>query len=104
MRVVIDTNVFYSSFFGGNPARIIELWKQEKFILCVSESILDEYIRILQAAGLPDERDLTELLTFFSTGFNLIFARETLTITAIKEDPDDNKFVECAVALNADVI
>ena len=27
MRIVLDTNVFISSFFGGNPRTIIDLWK-----------------------------------------------------------------------------
>ena len=27
IKVVIDTNVFVSSFFGGNPRKVIDLWK-----------------------------------------------------------------------------
>jgi len=28
MKMVIDTNVFVSSFFGGHPRRIIDLWRE----------------------------------------------------------------------------
>ncbi|MEW6201083.1 MAG: putative toxin-antitoxin system toxin component, PIN family, partial [bacterium] len=42
MKVVIDTNVFVSSFFGGNPRRIIDLWSKGKITLCLSKDILDE--------------------------------------------------------------
>ncbi|MFH1025416.1 MAG: PIN domain-containing protein, partial [Nitrospirota bacterium] len=35
MRVVIDTNVFVSSLFGGNPRKVIDLWKEEKITLCL---------------------------------------------------------------------
>ncbi len=104
MRVVIDTNVFVSSFFGGNPRKIIDLWKQEQITLCLSQAILDEYVEVLQRIGLKNESELRELLTLLSTGFNLHFIRKTPRIKIVKNDPDDDKFLECAVALNADVI
>jgi predicted nucleic acid-binding protein len=48
IRGAIDTNVFVSSFFGGNPKKIIDLWKNEEIVLCLSKDILDEYIDVLQ--------------------------------------------------------
>jgi len=39
MRVVIDTNVFVSSFFGGTPRKIIDLWKNRDITLCLSRDI-----------------------------------------------------------------
>ena len=101
MRVVVDTNVFISSFFGGNPRKVIELWKQKKIILCLSSDILDEYVEVLQRMGLKDEKELSELLALFAKGFNILFTAKTPTIKAVVEDPDDNKFIECAVALDA---
>ncbi len=104
MKVVIDTNIFVSSFFGGNPRRIIDLWKKEEISLCLSNAILDEYIDVLQRIGLKDERELEELLALFSKGFNILFTTKTQKLKIIKNDPDDNKFIECAVALKANVI
>lgn len=104
MKVVIDTNVFVSSFFGGNPGKIIDLWKKEEATLCLSKDILDEYIEVLRRIGLEDEDELEELLSLFSKGFNMIFTTKTPKITLVDEDPDDDKFIECAVALKADVI
>ena len=52
MRVVIDTNVFISSFFGGNPRKIIDLWRKEKITLCLSGDILEEYTKVLKRIGL----------------------------------------------------
>lgn len=104
MKIVIDTNVFVSSFFGGNPRKIIDLWKKEKITLCLSHVILDEYIDVLGRVGLKDEAELEELLSLFSRGFNLIFTTKTPKIKIVKNDPDDDKFIECAVALKADVI
>jgi putative PIN family toxin of toxin-antitoxin system len=104
MKVVIDTNIFVSSFFGGNPLRIIDLWKKGEITLCLSKDILDEYIRVLQRIGLKDENELEELLSLFSKGFNVLFTTKTPKIRVVKDDPDDDKFIECAVALKADVI
>ncbi|MBI4690325.1 MAG: putative toxin-antitoxin system toxin component, PIN family, partial [Nitrospirae bacterium] len=52
-RVVIDTNVFVSSFQNpeGNPQKIIDLWKRGVFILCISEEIIFEYIEVWRARG-----------------------------------------------------
>ena len=104
MKVVIDTNIFVSSFFGGNSRRIIDLWKDGKIILCLSKEILDEYIDVLQRVGLKDENEIEELLSLFVKGFNILFTTKTPKIKAVKDDPGDDKFIECAVALKAEVI
>ena len=101
MRVVIDTNVFVSSFFGGNPRETIDLWKNGEITLCLSDAILDEYVDVLRRIGLEDETELEELLSLFSRGFNIVFTTKTPKIEIIKNDPDDDKFIECAVALKA---
>jgi len=104
MRVVIDTNIFVSSFFGGNPHTIIDLWRNEKITLCLSKDILGEYIDVLQRIGLRDGSEIEELLSLFAKGFNIVFTTRTPKIRAVKDDPDDDKFIECAVALKAEVI
>ena len=104
MKVVIDTNVFISSFFGGNPRKIINLWKKGKISLCVSKNILDEYIEVLQRIGLGDGKEVEELLSLFAKGFNILFTTKTPKIKVVKDDPDDDKFIECAVRLKAEVI
>jgi hypothetical protein len=104
MKVVIDTNVFVSSFFGGNPKRIIDPWKNGQIVLCLSKDILDEYIDVLQRVGLKDENEIEELLSLFAKGFNILFTTKTPKIRAVKDDPYDDKFIECAVALKAEVL
>ena len=104
IRVVIDTNVFVSSFFGGNPKGIIDLWKNERIILCLSKDVLDEYVDVLQRIGLKHEKEIQELLSLFAKGFNILFTTITPKIKAVQGDPDDDKFIECAVALKAQVI
>jgi len=104
VKVVIDTNVFVSSFFGGNPRKIIDLWKTGKITLCLSRDIFDEYIDVLRRIGLHDEKELEELLALFSKSYNIIFTAKTPRLNVVEGDPDDDKFIECAVALKADFI
>ena len=104
MKVVVDTNIFVSSFFGGNPRKIIDLWKKGEINLCLSKDILDEYIEVMQRIGVGDEEEIEELLSLFAKGFNLIFTTKTPEIKAVKDDPDDDKLIECAIALKAEVI
>lgn len=104
MKVVIDTNVFVSSFFGGNPKQIIDLWRNEEITLCLSHAILDEYIDVLGRIGMKNKAELEELLSLFSGGFNILFTTKTPKIYIVKNDPDDDKFIECAAALKADVV
>ena len=100
-RVVVDTNVFISSFFGGNPRKIIDLWKSGQIVLCLSRPIVDEYVEVLGRMGLQNERELEELLSLFAYGFHNIFTAKTPNLNIVEKDSDDNKFIECAVALNS---
>jgi len=104
LKVVIDTNVFVSSFFGGNPKKIIDLWKEEKITLCLSGEILEEYVDVLNTLGLENEEELKELLSLFAKGFNIVFTSFTPELKIVKDDPEDDKFIECAVACGAQAI
>ena len=104
LRVVIDTNVFISSFFGGIPRQIINLWKDGKIILCLSQDIVEEYIKVLNRLGLKDKQELLKLTRLFAEGYNSLFSANTPQLNVVKSDPDDNKFIECAVELESRVI
>lgn len=104
IRVVVDTNVFISSFFGGNPRKVIDLWKKGHIVLCLSPGIVDEYIEVLERLGLQDENELQELLKIFAQGHNILFSASTPELKIIKSDKDDDKFIECAVALKCQYV
>ena len=104
LKVVIDTNIFISSFFGGVPRKIIDLWKNGEIIICLSQGIVEEYIEVLNRLGLKDKQELSKLTKLFAEGYNSIFAATTPDIEIVKDDPDDNKFIECAVELECKII
>jgi putative PIN family toxin of toxin-antitoxin system len=106
MKVVIDTNIFVSSLFnaGGMPRKVIDLWKTGEMTLCVTKEILEEYINVLKRFNFIEKRDLKELLDLFSKRMNIIFIVSTPHLSIIKNDPGDDKFIECAVSADAQYI
>ena len=103
-KVVIDTNVFISSFFWGTPRKVINLWKDGDIVLCLSQKIVEEYIEVLNRLGLKDKNEIIKLTKLFAEGYNSVFTAITPTLFIVEEDPDDNKFIECAVALDCKII
>ena len=104
MRVILDTNVFISGvFFGGPPSRILEGWRDGRLRLVLSPEILDEYQRVADElhTQFPDI-DLSGLFEL------LIVAAEMHHAEPLSEgvciDPDDDKFLACALASSARLI
>jgi len=52
LKVVVDTNVFISSFWGGKPRDIIDLWSRGNIVLCISDEILREYLEVMTRLNL----------------------------------------------------
>jgi putative PIN family toxin of toxin-antitoxin system len=104
MIVVLDTNVFVSSFFGGNPRRIIDLWKTGRLTIGLSPAIIEEYIEVLGRLGLAVEPELKEILDLLARGAGILFTADPPELRVVRDDPDDDKFIACAAALKAEVI
>jgi len=103
MKVVLDTNCLlvsvqeYSDYFW-----LWQAFSDKKYVLCYTDEILNEYQEILSR--------------YYSAGFAelvinaILNAPNTEPITRyykwqlIIADPDDNKFVDCAVSANANCI
>ena len=103
MRVVVDTNVMVSSFLGGPPREVIDLWRKGQITLCVSQDLIDEYVEVLDRLSLRQDL-VKELLGLWASGYHLVFARSPRRLQVLQDNPDDNMLFECAVALGAKVI
>ena len=104
MKVVLDTNVFISGiFFSGSPAQILKAWKEQKIQIVLSKEILDEYQRVAGelSAKFPSVNiePIIELLTIYGE----VVETAGISVT-VCEDPDDNMFLECAIASNSKII
>jgi putative PIN family toxin of toxin-antitoxin system len=106
VKIVIDTNVFVSSFLTpqGRPRQIIDLWKSGRVTLCLCAEILTEYLEVLSRFGLSGEPELKELLDLFKTRQFIEFVVIYNDLHVVEADPADDKFLECALASNAKYI
>jgi uncharacterized protein len=104
MKAVLDTNVFVSSFFGGNPRQVVDLWKNGELTLGLSKDVLDEYVAVLERLFGSEKAELKELLDLLAKGPNILFTIKTPKLHIVDEDPDDDKFIACAVALKAEFL
>ncbi len=100
MRVVIDTNVLWVSVSRYATSHwIFEAILNGSITLCVTTDILDEYAEIM-SSKLGFEASET-VLSVFDNLPNIHLINRYYRWFAIKADPDDDKFVDCAVAANA---
>jgi len=104
MKIVLDTNVFISGiFFHGPPAQILDAWKKSKIQIVLSKEIIDEYQRVAKAlAEKFPEIDISSIIDLIAIHAE-IFETEGIEVFAC-EDPDDNKFIECAIASKTKLI
>lgn len=109
IRAVLDTNVYVSGVIrtSGPPTQIIHAWRDHQIDLLVSPSIIQEIERVfryprIQRLGDYSEEEIVAFLR--SLRKDAIWTEERVTITVVKEDPDDNKFLACAVEGHADFV
>ncbi len=96
-RIVIDTNIYISAiFWGGKPRQVVDFGRSEQVLIFTSLEIQAGIDRKLRTKfGLSDE-ETAQILLDFSSFTDLITTHEKISI--IDDDPDDNKFIECAVS------
>ena len=103
MRLVLDTNSLIQCV--SRHSRYHDLWLS--FIdghnqLCVTTEILNEYVEILQRE--TTENFASILLEVILNNPNTLFINVFYKFNLITADPDDNKFIDCAIAAQAKYI
>jgi putative PIN family toxin of toxin-antitoxin system len=104
VKVVLDTNVFVSGvFFSGAPYQILEAWHDGKIQLVVSPDILDEYHRVGEI--LAEDYPIIDLQPFLDNLIqSAVIYSAPLLSEPVCEDPDDDKFLACALASGNTVV
>lgn len=109
-KVVLDTNVFVSSLLvrSGLPARVLEGWRERRYLLVTCPAIVAEiravlgYPHIRRKYGVTDE-DGEELVALVEREA-LVVSGETEVGAVIPEDPADERVLACAVEAETDCI
>lgn len=105
LRVVLDTNVFVSGLRvkRSKPAQIVDLWREERFQLIVSDAVFEEYLVVLSQPVLKiDLADVRAVMQYVYLKAEFIHPGQRIHV--VKDDPSDDKFIECAAAAKADFI
>ena len=100
LRVVIDTNVYISAiFWGGKPRQIVDMGRDGRISVFTSLDIEKEIADKLAVKFHLAEDEISRIMLDFGTF--TIPVEPTKKISFIKGDPDDDKFLECGIACQA---
>lgn len=107
MIVVIDTNVLVSALLSpsGFPSQIIQLWQNNELEVAISKETKTEYQQVLIeiAARYPAKIQSAEMnILLGNLTINTIIQTQHPLYTT--KDPEDNKFIECAIESHAQII
>ena len=100
MRIVLDTNILVAIIGRKSPFRwLFDAIIAGEVTLCVTTDILLEYREILeQKNGFDVAENVINFITAMPTTHRVdVF----YSFNLIKEDEDDCKFADCAIAANA---
>jgi putative PIN family toxin of toxin-antitoxin system len=101
---VLDTNVLVSGiFFSGPPAEILNAWHKGHIQFVLTSEIIDEYFRVVDIlSDRFSSVEISPILTLIITHSEIMqtppLARQ------ICEDPNDDKFLACALGSESKII
>ena len=96
IRVTADSNIYISALhFGGPPDEFLELARNGIIELTISDDILAEVARVLRDK-FGWSREAVSMAQARIADFTVRVA-PTQKLDAVREDPADNRILECAV-------
>jgi putative PIN family toxin of toxin-antitoxin system len=103
MKIVIDTNCLLPAIFDNSPYNWLwEAFLENKFSLCCSTKILEEYGELL--ASFYSVEISESVINTVTNADNFIPVVPYFKWNLIVADPEDNKFADCALNIGADYI
>ena len=103
MKCVIDTNGLLKSIpKHGQYKWLYEAWLDEQFTWVFSNEILSEYAELIERRYSANAADF--VLKILLTASNHERFEPSFKWNLVENDPDDNKFVDCAVGAGVDYL
>jgi putative PIN family toxin of toxin-antitoxin system len=103
MVIVLDSSVLVSAIkFRGQPLEIVQMGVEGKVDIAISQSIIDETLRVLQLKFKATEAELDAASRIMHSCGRMVQVDQHFD--AVPADPKDDHIVDCAVAANADAI
>lgn len=101
--VVLDTNCLVQMLSVHSPYRPAwQAFRDGRYLLCVSNEILNEYQEIIERVA--NETVARNIVNAIVRSPYTRFFEPHFHFRLIEQDPDDNKFVDCAIIAGADYI
>ncbi len=101
--IVLDTNCLLQALPSDSPFH--KIWTEVlngNICLCVNTDILEEYEEVLALKTTPEiARNIVDAIANLTT---TVFQNTYVHFELLPADSDDNKFVDCAVASDAEYI
>ncbi|MBI2658466.1 putative toxin-antitoxin system toxin component, PIN family [Candidatus Woesearchaeota archaeon] len=108
MKITVDTNILVSAtFWNGASDKIISKVEAKEIELVLSAEILNEYAGVLEYdeikskikdKNLETKRTISKIIAISS------IIEPKIRLSVIKDDPDDDRILECAIAGRVDYI
>jgi uncharacterized protein len=96
MRVVLDTNIYISAiFWKGASYKIVGKAADGEFEAIASDEIIKELTNVLGRDFGRDKDEISEIIK--SLRLFVRFVETKSKINAVKDDPADDRILECAV-------
>jgi putative PIN family toxin of toxin-antitoxin system len=101
--VVLDTNIFISAvFWESSPYEIVKKAISQEIIVFISDDIIEEIKEVLARDFSLEKQEIDDIIDSFVYFTHFIEPREKVEV--VKEDPDDNRILECSAACGAKFI
>jgi len=97
MRIVVDTNILISGiFFGGKPRELLQMCFSGKLQMVCTEEIFIEYMKTIDRLTEKTGKNVrTEIEPILIENLEFI---ENSNFGSYSRDPDDDKFINCAIS------
>ena len=104
MRVVLDTNVVVSAIlFGGKPRQILEAALAGHFRICLSDPMAAELHGVLGRPKFGFRGQIVQnIVSELSSLAEWVTPQHHSHL--VKDDPDDNHVIDCAIEADADYL
>jgi uncharacterized protein len=102
IKAVLDTNIIVSGIISskGSPRKLLELAKDETFKVITSILINREILEVLHRDHIYTKYGLNEAIIDDIASFlyeGTILTEDSYEIMKVKKDPEDDKFINCAI-------
>lgn len=102
-RAVLDTNILVSAtFWPGKPHQVLLAAAEGRYDAYTSPAILNEYKHVLNRDFLLSEGQTDAILQTVLEALEVV--EPGMTVSVVREDPDDDRIIECALEAKANYI